>query len=259
MAKDGQFPFPFFQRLHNIMLHKLRGIVLKTTTYSESSVVVQIFSDQFGLQSYLVNGVRKPKAKIPLNLLQPLHLLEMVASHKITGSMHRIAEARAAPIFSSIPYDITKSSMVMFLNEVLYQAIKHQGTDERLFDFIFNAICWLDEAPAATPNFHLSFLIKTTRFLGFAPTLTNLSDQIYFDLQEGTFTSLPPAHPNYIGHLEASLLIQLFSLPFEQLHTLQISSPNRRILLTKILRYYGLHISGFGEIKSHEVLEEILR
>lgn len=240
------------------MLHKIRGIVLKTTTYSESSVVVQVFTDQFGLQSYLVNGVKKPRAKIPINLLQPLHLLDLVVYHKAAGGLQRISEARASPVFQSIPYNMVKSSMAMFLNEVLYQSIRQQGADHRLFDFIFHAVSWLDESENPNASFHLSFLLKTTRFLGFAPTLANRKDEIYFDLQEGIFTSIPPNHPNYIAQEDAQLLVQLFTLSFEQLDTLTISSVNRRLLLTKILRYYGLHISGFAEIKSHIVLEEIL-
>lgn len=240
------------------MLHKIRGIVLKTTTYSESSVIVQVFTDQFGLQSYLVNGVKKQRAKIPINLLQPLHLLDLVVYHKTNSTLQRISEARAMPVFQTIPYDIVKSSMIMFLNEVLFQSIRQQGADHRLFDFIYNAVSWLDESENLNPNFHLSFLLKITRFLGFAPTLSNRADEIYFDLQEGIFTSLPPSHPNYITKEDAALLINLFTLSFNNLETLSISSANRRLLLAKILRYYTLHISGFAEIKSHIVLEEIL-
>src|ERR1700759_5856895 len=122
------------------MLHKTRGIVFKTTDYSESSVIVQVFTEKFGLQSYIVNGARKPKAKISRNMLQPLHLLDMVVYHKNTGNVQRIKELKNAPVLQSIPYDIVKSSMAMFLNEVLYKSIKHQSADENMFHFIFSAI-----------------------------------------------------------------------------------------------------------------------
>ena len=128
------------------MLHKTRGIVFKTTDYSESSVVVQIFTEKFGLQSYLINGVKKPKAKISRNMLQPLHLVDMVVYHKAAGNIQRIAELKNSPVLLSIPYDIIKSCIAMFLNEVLYKAVKQQTPDENIFDFIFNAIEWLDNA-----------------------------------------------------------------------------------------------------------------
>src|SRR5690606_29057900 len=90
------------------MLHKTRGIVLKATNYSESSVVAQVFTEKFGLQSYMVNGARKPKAKIGTTLLQPLHLLDMVVYHRPNASLQRISEARQKPAFQTIPYDIGK-------------------------------------------------------------------------------------------------------------------------------------------------------
>ncbi|MGN6180436.1 MAG: DNA repair protein RecO, partial [Mucilaginibacter sp.] len=106
------------------MLHKTRAIVFKTTDYGESSVIVQLFTEKFGLQSYIINGVKKPKAKISRNMLQPLHLLEVVVYHKANTSIQRIAELKNAPMLLSIPYDVVKSCIAIFLNEVLYKAIK---------------------------------------------------------------------------------------------------------------------------------------
>ena len=102
------------------MLHKTRGIVFKTTDYGETSVIVQIFTEKFGLQSYIINAVKKPRAKISRNMLQPLHLLDMVVYHKSAGNVQRIAEMKNSPVLLSIPYDVVKRSLAMFLNEVLF-------------------------------------------------------------------------------------------------------------------------------------------
>jgi DNA repair protein RecO (recombination protein O) len=240
------------------MLHKTLGVVLKTTLYSESSVVVQIFTEKFGIQSYLINGVKKPKAKIRMNMLQPLHLVDMVVYHKANISIQRISELRPAPIFRTIPYDIIKSTIIMFLNEVLYKSIRQQHTDENIFDYIYNAVLWFDETENASANFHLAFLLKLSRFLGFAPSTQTKSDQSYFDLQEGEFKSLPPLHPYFIEKTAAILFIELFTTPFEKLSEIKIDNITRRLILDKILVYYTLHTASFGEIKSHLVLEEVL-
>ncbi|WP_442590061.1 DNA repair protein RecO [Pedobacter sp. AW31-3R] len=240
------------------MLHKTRGIVLKTTLYSESSVVVQIFTEKFGIQSYMINGVKKPKAKIKMNMLQALHLVDMVVYHKTNTSIQRISELRPSPVFRSIPYDILKSTIVLFLNEVLYKSIRQQHTDENIFDYIFNAISWFDETGEVNPSFHLAFLLKLSRFLGFAPSTQTKSDQSYFDLQEGEFKSLPPVHPYFIQKNEAALFISLFITPFEKLNEIKMDNTTRRLILDKILIYYTLHTASFGEIKSHQVLEEVL-
>lgn len=239
------------------MLHKIRGIVLKTTPYSESSVVVQVFTDKFGIQSYLINGVKKPRAKIPMNVLQPLHLLEMVVYHKDNTQIQRVAEARPVPVFRTIPYDVIKNTIVQFLNEVLYKSIRQQQSDENLFDFIYNAISWFDETESNV-NFHLAFLLKLTRFLGFAPHERLRNDQHYFDLQEGDFTSLMPAHRNFIEGKLANEFWQLFNTPFEKLNEIKIENRDRRLLLHKLLDYYALHTASFGQIKSHQVLEDVL-
>lgn len=240
------------------MLHKTRGIVLKTTLYSESSVVVQIFTEKFGIQSYMINGVKKPKAKIRMNMLQPLHLVDMIVYHKSNTSIQRISELRPAPIFRSIPYDIIKSTIVLFLNEVLYKSIRQQTTDEHLFDFIFNAICWFDETEDLNVNFHLAFLLKLSRFLGFAPSTQTKSDQSFFDLQEGEFRSTIPVHPYFLDKQDATLFISLFSMPFEKIIEINMENQTRRVILDKILVYYTLHTASFGEIRSHQVLEDVL-
>lgn len=240
------------------MLHKTRGIVLKTTLYSESSVVVQIFTEKFGIQSYMINGVKKPKAKIRMNMLQPLHLVDMVVYHKTTTGIQRVSELRPSPIFSSIPYDIIKSTMAIFINEVLYKSIRQQMADEHLFDFIFNSICWLDECNEQNVNFHLSFLLKLSRYLGFAPSMQTKSDQSYFDLQEGEFKSMLPVHAHYLEKTDAILFISLFTSPFEKINEIKLENKTRRAILDKILIYYTLHTASFGDIRSHQVLEDIL-
>jgi DNA repair protein RecO (recombination protein O) len=119
--------------------------------------------DGKGTATLEVNGVKKPKAKIPMNILQPLHLLEMVVYHKTNSQIQRVAEGRAMPIFKSIPYDVVKNTIIQFLNEVLYKSIRQQQTDENLFDFIYNAISWLDETDKPSVNFHLAFLLKLSK------------------------------------------------------------------------------------------------
>jgi len=240
------------------MLHKTRGIVLKTTTYSESSVVVQVFTEKFGIQSYLINGVKKPKAKIPMNVLQPLHLLEMVVYHKQNTQIQRVAEARPMPMFKSIPYDVIKNTIVQFLNEVLYKSIRQQHVDEQLFEYLYSAISWFDETEELSVNFHLSFLMKLTRFLGFAPQPQTRIDQKYFDLQEGNFTSISPIHPYFIGETDGNSLMQLLNTSFKKINEIKLPNAYRRSLLDKILIYYQLHTASFGQVKSHQILEEVL-
>jgi len=240
------------------MLHKTRGIVFKTTDYGESSVIVQVFTEKFGLQSYIINGVKKPKAKISRNMLQPLHLLDLVVYHKVNGSVQRISELKVAPLLQNIPYNVIKSSIAIFLNEVLYKAVKQQSAEENLFDFIFNAIEWLDHQTEGLANFHLFFLLRLTRYLGFYPDkYPPVGDAEFFDLKNGTFTRYKPA-ALYLSPPHTQNFNRLLTSSFETLPELKLANDERRFLLNKLLEYYALHIEGFGNVRSHEVLEEVL-
>ncbi|MBS1533420.1 MAG: DNA repair protein RecO [Bacteroidetes bacterium] len=240
------------------MLHKTRGIVFKTTDYGESSVIVQVFTEKFGLQSYIINGVKKPKAKITRNMLQPLHLLDMVVYHRNTGQVQRISELKASPVLQSIPYDVIKSGIAIFLNEVLYKAVRQQSADENLFDFIFNAIEWLDNQTGGLANFHLLFMIRLSRYLGFYPEQVKAEGMDYFDMKDGTFSRYKPQGLYYLSPPHTQNFYLLLQINFENLGNLHFSNDERRYLLQKLLEYYALHIEGFGNIKSHEVLEEVL-
>jgi len=239
------------------MLHKTRGIVFKTTDYSESSVIVQVFTEKFGMQSYLINGVKKPKAKIRQNMLQPLHLLEMVVYYKPAGNIQRAAEIRNAPVFQTIPYSIAKSSAALFLTEVLYKSIRPQGADEQLFDFVFNAVSLLDKTEQGLHLFHILFLLRLTKYLGFYPQVSQ-AGKTYFDLKEGSFTSLIPPHPYGLDAEETYWWITLLNTRFEDLHLLKITAQARKVLLRNVLRYFQQHIDNFNEIRSHLILEEVL-
>nr|WP_294896059.1 DNA repair protein RecO [uncultured Pedobacter sp.] len=240
------------------MLHKTKGIVLRITNYAESSVVAKIYTQKFGLQAYLINGVKKPKAKIPLNMLQPMHLLDMVVYHKPNGNMQRVKDVSSAPVLQSIPYDIVKSSIVIFLNEMIYKSIKQQHEDEVMFEFIAKSIELLDHSEHGIANFHLIFLLKLTRFLGFYPDLGGAEKFNFFDLKDGVFVSSQPPHTFFIEADLKTYWLQLFKNSIENFDSLKMTSAVRKVLLNKIIEYYSFHIEDFGVVKSHEILEEVL-
>jgi DNA repair protein RecO (recombination protein O) len=240
------------------MLHKTRGIIFRATDYGESSVIVQIFTEKFGLQSYIINGAKKPKAKIGRNMLQPLHLLDLVVYHKNTGGVQRISELKNMPVLLNIPYDVIKSCIAIFLNEVLYKAIKQQSPDENLFGFIFSAIEWLDHQTESVANFHLVFLTRLTRYLGFYPDRYMAGNADYFDIKNGQFTRFKPESVSYLSPPHTQNFGLVLQTGFEDMQLLKLNNDERRYLLQKLLEYYAMHIEGFGNIKSADVLEEVL-
>ena len=239
------------------MIEKTKGIVVKTTKYSESSLVVKVFTEVFGMRTYMIRGVRKKNSKTPLNLFQPLSIIDMVVYEKTGRDLQNTKEIKAAHIYTSIPYEIKKSTIISFLNELLYKAIKEEETNINLFQFICDSLLFLDKASTNYQNFHLSFMLKLSQYLGFKPSDNFTANQEIFDLQEGRYTSLKLSTQVSIHPPLSSLFFQL-SKDQSFGENLPINRKERHDLLEKILHYYEFHLPGFSELKSLSILKEVL-
>jgi len=241
-----------------VSLQKTRGIVLHKVNFAESSVIVKIYTEQFGIQSYLVKGVRKKKPAVSPNLLQHLSLLDLVVYHKEQANIQHIKEVRSAFPFSHIPFDIRKSSLAIFMNEVIYKSLKEEEANPELFDFLFETVIRLDEIQDHLGSFHIWFCIQFSRYLGFYPS-DNYDDQHgWFDLTEGIYLSSPPVHQHYLSRDISRVLFRISTTPFGEMQEIALSNPTRKNLLQGLLEYYRIHLHGFGDIQSHHILEQVL-
>lgn len=238
------------------MIDNTRGIVFQSIKYSESSIIVKIFTEHLGLQSYIIKGVRSKKAKMKTALFQPLQLLDLIISHRENKNLNFIKEAKVAYAYQSIPFDMTKRSMLMFLNEILMRSIKEESANQTLFNWLWQSLIWYDMAKEPGNDFHLAFLMQLTKFLGFYPK-NPTATLSYFDLQEGVFINSEPLHPHYISGVYAELFHQLSFTSVSNLENLSFTTSQRRKMVNTLITYYQLHLSGFGEVKSLEVLQQL--
>ncbi|HAN18266.1 MAG: DNA repair protein RecO [Bacteroidetes bacterium GWC2_33_15] len=239
------------------MIIKTRGIVLHHIKYSETSVIVTVFTENYGRQSFLIKGVRSKKSKIKANILQPLFLLDMEIYYKANRDLQSVKEIQNAFIFSSIPYDLRKSSIAIFIAEILYKTIREQEANKELFDFLYHTIQYLDIKDKGISNFHIYFLIQLTRYLGFYPGNTYLEKDCYFDLKNGSFVQIKPVHPFYMNTEYSKLFSTMIPFSTSQNENEILSYTQRMGLLEKILEYYYLHNEGVSNIKSLSVLKEV--
>ncbi len=240
------------------MLHATRGIVLRTTKYGETSLIAHILTEKFGLQSYMINGARVAKAKTSANLFQPLTLLSLITYHKETSGIQRIKEVKVEHPFTSISFNIIKSSIGLFIAEVIYRTTKQQQSDTPLFDFVYNSILLLDMQESNVVNFHLVFLMQLSKHLGIYPNDTQSIDTPFFDVQTGQFCETKPHHTLYMDSTLSTLFSQLMATSFEQQHLLTISTAQRQSLLNSLLTYYEYHLDNMGTIHAHKILQEVL-
>ena len=237
------------------MLHKTRGVVFNATDYGEASLVVKIYTELFGIQSYLINGVRKKHARVHSNIFQPLTPLDLVVYHKDRPGLQRISEISPSPPLNHIPFDVVKTSIVFFLDEVLLKAIREEESNPGLFEFIFNSIQYLDNPEKTGKEFHLIFLVRLSRLLGFSPT-NNFNDKWnIFNLKDGSFQESFPNHPHFIPPPLSRSFFEMLNAEYSL--STKISGADRRLLINYIIEYFELHVAGFGNIKSHKVLEQV--
>ena len=228
------------------MVFHTRGIVFNYIKYRETSIIVRIFTEEFGMQSYIVNGVRSSKSRGKIALYQPLTLLDMVVYHKQSKDLQRISEAKCAVPFTSIPFDPLKTAISIFLSETLGKSLRHEAENRDLFDFVFQAVSLLDHLGENIANFHLQCLLKASIYLGFKPgSVDDLLKQL-----SGVGIHLKATAT------EKQLMEALLAKPLGA--DIPMTNDFRRSILSHVVRYYQLHLEHLGEIKSMEVLKEVL-
>jgi DNA repair protein RecO (recombination protein O) len=156
------------------MRHKTKGIVLNYIRYSESSVIIKVYTELFGLQSYIINNVRSVKPKYNIALFQPMTQLELIAYHNMQGKINRVAEIRISATYRDIPFNIRKSTVTLFLSEILVKTLKEETSNPELFEFIADSFSDYDLLPDHYQNFHLQFLLRYLRYIGFNPVTFNI-------------------------------------------------------------------------------------
>lgn len=217
------------------MLHKTHGVVFRFTRFRETSIIASIFTSRFGLQSYIINSVRTAKGHMAL--FQPLTLLDMVVYHRENANISRIKEVKCLYPYQSLHTDIRKSAIAMFITEILNKTVKEESQSEEMFAFISQSLIQLDVLTERFENFHLFFLTGLSRLMGFGITRT-----------EDVSTHLA-------GDKECIKLMEEMLTGNWQI---SMSVNQRRLLLYGLLRFYQSHIETLGEVKSAEIIREIL-
>lgn len=243
------------------MVHTTKGIVLRTTAYGETSVIVSVYTERFGLQSYLVNGVRSNKKNnFRSSMYQPCAILELEVYHNEFKNLQRIREAKWHYMYQQIMYNVFCNTISLFMVEVLQKTIREPEQNQDLFDFIEDAFIELDRASGkALLNYPLFFLTHLTGLFGFT-IHDNYSAQCpYLDLKDGNFIFDQPDHPYYLDAEKSAGISEIMKArrPHELLEV-SLNNQLRRELLEAMLQFYTLHIPDFGNIRSLPILREIM-
>ena len=232
------------------MLISTPGLVLRTTPYSDTSIIVRIFTRQLGVRSYIVKGARGAKGKSKMHLLRPLSYLDMVVYNNPKKSINYIKEMRPFNPLPSLAEEATKVSVVFFMDELLYKVLKEEEPQPQLFDYITDSLLALDAVTPVNPSFPIRFLLDTARHIGIAPMDDYGPGHRIFDLAGGRFE---------VG--EAPLSADLSLLLHQYLSQPRVVAPlsQRLDLIDALVRYFQLHIADFSHFHSHTIFHAILQ
>lgn len=231
----------------------LKGIHIHTIRYNDNQLIVRVFTSKFGLKSFLVRSGKTQKSS-KINLLQPLNLIEFESVIKETSKIHPLKNLRSAHPWMAIPFDHSKSAIVLFLNEVIYKTLPDDYINEPLFQLLWDALILLDDTLDAK-NFHIWCLLEITRHYGFYPQEEDESR--FFDMELGGFVDRLPAHKDFMDEEESHALRDMLEKEWPEVQDMSLHGELRKRLLTGLVRYVRIHLENLKEIKSLDVLHEV--
>ena len=234
------------------MLSKTHALVLHSFKLGDSKFIVEVLTEVYGRVSFITNIAKSKKGAQQRMLFQPLTLLEITFDYRSTQNLQKLKEARI-----SCFGDVMDSSF--FLAEFLFHATKKESHNTLLYKYIESSVMWLNETSQQFANFHIVFMLKLSKFIGFYPNLDSYTKGCLFNLRTACFEFLMPAHSDVLTMNEAESMYHLLRLNYDTMHHFAMSHEERNRCTELILKYYKLHLPSFPPLKSLSVLQDVMR
>lgn len=213
-------------------------MVLHQTKYSDSTLIIHAVDSIVGRKSFMLRGVGSAKGKRSAALFHPLNIIDVVSASSPKSSLAYIREWEAVASLSSIRQDIFKSSVAIFISEVLYRSLRTEDSEEGLFDWLCSAVSMLETTQGSVANFHLWFMASYCTRMGFEPA--------------GSFE--PQA---IFSQEELDLLEKIMKMPLEQTLSIPLSAARRQAFSRKMIQYLSFHLGLDLNVRSLDVLHSI--
>ena len=240
------------------MEDKIEGIVLQSLRYGDTSLIVKVFTRQYGMKSYMLKGAFNRGSKNRAALFQNLNIISYVeVNSPKSHSLNYLRDAQIALVYHSLPFVMNKSAIMMYVSELLSKTITEQEQNQALYDFIVSSLQWLDLVEQNYASFPLFFTLELTRHLGFYPK-ANHQAGFCFDMMEGAFAHDYPLHPYYFDAEMSDLLSHLLNVGIDEACCQPLRLSQRRELLDGLIVFMRLHAPVMRDFHSHEVLKSVL-
>ncbi|HVB03451.1 MAG TPA: DNA repair protein RecO [Chitinophagaceae bacterium] len=243
------------------MIHQTRGIVLRSVKYGETSIITTIFTELFGIQSYMVKGARaSARGRAPRgNLLQVANMLDMMVYYRENASLQYISEFRLDYVYQPLSTNLIRNAVSLYIAELLLKSLKQPQGHPDLYFLTSQTLKFLDRENETAANIPLYFTLNLASLLGFRFNGSCCPQTPYLDLREGSYMAKPPDHPHF---LDADLSARIFQLQLasgpEQATAISLDRETRIRLLNACLSFLEWHLPEFTPMKSPRVLHDLL-
>ncbi len=242
------------------MHQKTQGIVLHSLKYGDNSLIVKIFTKDYGLKSFMIKGFRGKKSTLKVSLFMPLTIITMdISSRSVSSAFNSIREAHCEEPLHNIHVNFSKQAVALFISETLYKTIADDAAHPDLYDFIGDLLKYLDQAESVPSSLPHYFLVRYSQYLGLYPNSNGEDEAVYFDMRDGIFQEKKNLHSDFMMEEESNALKLLLNCTIEDLPQIKFGNSLRNNLLLGLMQYYKIHLLNFRDIKSHVVLAEVLR
>ena len=240
------------------MITPLTLIVLNTRPYRETSLLVNAYTDTWGRADFLVRGIRTVRNRALASLFHPLSILDARTYFHAKRDLNQLKEYQKIYLLENLCSDVRKSSISLFISELLYKTIRESEENRELFRFVTNTIQELDRAGKELPDLHLYFAVRLCRYLGYAPGTESFStERIFFYIAKACFCDTPDLSPGAFDKEDSLLLQQILSCPAGEIRPLSCSGSRRHHFLNSLMSYYGYHLGKTPQIRSLEALHQV--
>lgn len=239
------------------MLVKTKAIVLGNVKVKDNTLILHLYTQEYGRCNYLLFGAQSKRGGKKMSFIQPLSLVEIEADHHPNKDLQKIKEIKVEAPTSSILFNPYKNAIAFFLAEILSNILKTSEKDETLFLFLHNSIRYLDTTENGISNFHITFLIKLSYFLGLWPDIERMNNYPYFDLKQASFVLTRPFHHFFLETKSSPILQHITRINYRNMHVFRFSRNERNEIIERTLDYYRLHVQGMGDLKTLSILKEV--
>lgn len=238
-----------------MILHS-KGIVLRAIRYAETSLIADIFTEAYGLRTFIAGSVRTPRSRMSQGLFQPMQPVELVSYFKDKpDALNRLKELRAAQVFHHIHADIRKGAVLLFCAEVCRKCLREADENRSLYTFLTTFLEWLDQEEATIALAPQAFLIGLSHYLGFQPEDPGDESNLCFDLINGVFVQEPDIQGQFLSPETSAHMVRMMRSAWPDLNKLDIRKEDRKQLLEALIAFYRYQVSGFSDVHTPEVME----